>query len=123
MCQGLSEPDLMIRESWSSAFYMGKLPEKYILLTEGLQVLSFYSSVIVLVNESGYQYGICLNVGSCYSMTKYVQAGSKADGQLHFASCLILFCTFLQSWGVLQSTYLFRLSHSSSSMVKHLCYT
>lgn len=80
MCQGLSEPDLMIRESWSSAFYMGKLPEKYILLTEGLQVLSFYSSVIVLVNESGYQYGICLNVGSCYSMTKYVQAGSKADG-------------------------------------------
>lgn len=106
MCQQLSASDLMIREGWSSAFYVGKLPAKYILLDEGLRNLSLYSDVTVLVNESGYQYRICLNIGCHYSVTKRAcegaKAGSKAGGCTvgYLASCLILCCTFLQNWEI-----------------------
>lgn len=50
---------------------MCNLPANYAVLSEGLWGVSLYSSVTVLVNESGYQYGVCLNVACDYFMTEH----------------------------------------------------
>lgn len=72
---------------------MGKLPTKYILLDEGLQDLSLYRSVAVLVYESGCQYRICLSPGCHYSVAKCACEECKSwlqSGWSHFGVPCIL---------------------------------